>query len=82
MPRSLLRQDAVVACRQIWIWLLALSMAFQSVSAAIVGVTGVQHKHVTCAAPAEEPEPTGAEGFFLGLLHSVLGEAVTPSLPM
>jgi hypothetical protein len=58
--------------RQICIWLLVLALAFQSVSAAVIGVAGVQHRHVACA--EAQPEADATEGLVKVLLRQLLGD--------
>jgi hypothetical protein len=66
------RPHALRPDRQIGIWLLALALAFQSVSAAVIGVTGGQHRHIACT-PAE-PDLAPTEGFFKAFVHQLLGD--------
>jgi hypothetical protein len=54
MPRPSSCRQTFTASR-LGIWLLALAMTFQSVSAAITGIAGAQHRHVACTADGGAP---------------------------
>jgi len=66
------RPRSTTPSSQISIWLLVLALAFQSLSAAVVGLTGIQHRHIACAQAETEPEFN--EGLVKGLLRQLVGD--------